>query len=152
LSLQNMGQIAVLGAAFSYACAGIYGQRLRRYSAIASATGMLFSSAMLTIPIALFGDHYFFFAQPFPTMKAQLAILGLALSTAMTYILYFRLLAKVGSSNLMLSTFLVPVSALVLGTIFLEEKLTWNEFAGMTLIFIGLLGIDGRFLSVKNFN
>ncbi|MDX1976703.1 MAG: DMT family transporter [Pseudanabaenaceae cyanobacterium bins.68] len=146
LSLQSLGQIAVLGAAFSYACAGIYGQRLRQYSALSSATGMLFSGAMVMIPIAMFGNSHFFFAQSFPTMKVQLAIIGLGFSTAMTYILYFKLLAKVGSANLMLSTFLVPVSALLLGTVFLAEKLAWNELVGMTLIFVGLLGIDGRLL------
>jgi drug/metabolite transporter (DMT)-like permease len=50
LSLQNIGQIAVIGAAFSYACAGVYGRRLREYSPITAATGMLLSATLTMLP------------------------------------------------------------------------------------------------------
>ena len=53
------------------------------------------------------------FSLPMPSSTVWLAILGLALiSTALAYIVYFRILATAGPTNLSLVTFLVPVSAL----------------------------------------
>jgi drug/metabolite transporter (DMT)-like permease len=67
-----------------------------------------------------------------------------ALSTALAYVLYFRILATAGATNLLLVTFLIPVSAILLGTLFLGEILLPRHFAGMALIGIGLTAIDGR--------
>ena len=41
-------------------------------------------------------------------------------------------------------TFLVPVSAIVLGAALLGERLAAHQIAGMAAIFIGILAIDGR--------
>jgi drug/metabolite transporter (DMT)-like permease len=73
------------------------------------------------------------------------AVVALALlSTALAYILYFRILATAGATNLLLVTFLIPVSAIMLGTVFLAERLTTGQIAGMALIALGLAAIDGR--------
>ena len=75
-------------------------------------------------------------------------MIGLALlSTAVGYTIYFRLLASAGATNLMLVTLLVPVSALILAALFLDESLTWLNVAGMGLIALGLAAIDGRVLA-----
>jgi len=72
-------------------------------------------------------------------------VLGLSLlSTAIAYLIYFHLLAVAGATNLLLVTFLIPVSALGLGVFILGEQLQWTEFFGMVLIFAGLAAIDGR--------
>jgi hypothetical protein len=44
--------------------------------------------------------------------------------------------------------YLIPVSAILLGVVVLGERLAWNAFAGMGLIFIGLIAIDGRLLKM----
>jgi drug/metabolite transporter (DMT)-like permease len=73
------------------------------------------------------------------------AVLGLAaLSTALAYLIYFRLLASAGATNLLLVTFLIPVSATALGAGFLSESLLPQHVAGFFLIAMGLLAIDGR--------
>jgi len=69
-----------------------------------------------------------------------------ALSTALAYVLYFRILATAGATNLLLVTFLIPVSAILLGSLVLGERLDPTHFAGMALIGAGLAGIDGRLL------
>jgi drug/metabolite transporter (DMT)-like permease len=69
-----------------------------------------------------------------------------AISTSLAYIIYFRVLATAGATNLLLVTFLVPVSAILLGVIILGERPGWNAFGGMALIFLGLMAIDGRLL------
>ena len=82
-----------------------------------------------------------------PSMITWAAILGLSvISTSLAYILYFRILATSGPTNLLLVTFIIPVIAILLGMMVLGEKLGWNVFGGMTLIFLGLIAIDGRLI------
>jgi drug/metabolite transporter (DMT)-like permease len=66
------------------------------------------------------------------------------LSTAFAYILYFRIMALAGATNASLVTLLVPPSAILLGFLFLGERLGIAEIAGMLLIGAGLLILDGR--------
>ncbi len=66
------------------------------------------------------------------------------LSTALAYAIYFRLLARVGATNTIIVTFLIPVSALILGTVLLHEPLKLRQLGGMACIFLGLAIIDGR--------
>lgn len=137
-----LGQLAVLGAACSYACAGLYGRRLRGLPPLVAATGMVICSAAVMAPIALLIEAPWR-VQPGPA--AVSAVLGLAvLGTTLAYWLYFRILRTAGATNLMLVTFLIPVSAVLLGALFLGERLAWTSFAGMALIFAGLAAVDGR--------
>ena len=83
-----------------------------------------------------------------PSLAVSLALAGLALlSTALAYVLYFRILAAAGATNLLLVTLLIPVPATLLGAAFLGEQLEPRHFAGMALIGLGLVLIDGRIAS-----
>ncbi len=62
--------------------------------------------------------------------------------------LFFRLLTRIGATNLVLVTFLVPVSALLLDAAVLGERVAWNALAGMAVIALGLALLDGRILSL----
>jgi len=68
----------------------------------------------------------------------------------LAYIIYFKVLATAGVTNLLLVTFLIPLSAILLGVMVLGEQLGWNAFVGMGLIFVGLIAIDGRLLKKSN--
>lgn len=139
------GQLAVLGAAVSYSLAGIYGRRFSQLGIkpIVTATGQVTASSVLLIPIALMIEKPF--QLPVPGLEVWLAVAGLAvISTALAYILYFRILATAGATNVLLVTLLVPVSAILLGTAFLGEQLEIKHLLGMGLISVGLLSIDGR--------
>jgi drug/metabolite transporter (DMT)-like permease len=69
---------------------------------------------------------------PAPSAATVAALLGLALvSTALAYILYFRLLASAGATNLLLVTFLIPVSAILFGATLLGERLAPRHFLGI---------------------
>jgi drug/metabolite transporter (DMT)-like permease len=138
-------QLACLGAAFSYALAGIYGRRFKRLgvSPLVTAAGQVTASSMVLVPLALVVDAPWRLAPPGPETWAALA--GLAsLSTALAYVLFFRILASAGATNILLVTFLIPVSAILLGTAFLGERLAAGHLAGMALIGLGLALIDGR--------
>ncbi len=142
--IEVIGQIAVLGAAISYAFAAIYGRRFKNMNPIVVATGMLCGSAIMMIPITLYFDQPWSLA---PNAVTMMSVLGLAaFSTSLAYIIYFHVLATAGPTNLLLVTFLIPVSAIVFGVMFLGEQLGWEVFVGMGVIFIGLITIDGRLL------
>lgn len=148
--LQGLGrdvlsQLAVVCAAVSYACAGIYGRRFRALGIdpIATATGQVTASTFLLTPVALLVDRSWSLSAPPP--QAWLALVGLGVvSTALAYILYFRILARAGATNVLLVTMLIPVSAVVLGALVLHEQLEASQMLGMGLIALGVLAIDGR--------
>lgn len=145
-----LAQLAVLGAAFSYSLAGIFGRRFRRMglAPIIPAAGQVTASTVLLLPIALFVDRPWTLAMP--SSETWLALAGLAiLSTAIAYMLFFRILAAAGATNLMLVTFLIPVSAILLGALVLGEDLQAKHFIGMAMIAIGLAAIDGRLLAFR---
>ncbi len=139
------GALAVLGAALSYGFAGVYGRRFARMgiAPAATAAGQLCASALVLWPVALLVDRPW--TLPPAPAPVWAAILGLALlSTALAYVLFFRLLAAAGATNLMLVTFLIPVTAIALGTLALGETLDARHLAGMALVAAGLAAIDGR--------
>ena len=144
LDAQSWGQFAVLGAAVCYACSGIYGRRLRHLSPLVAAAGMTTAAALIMLPVAALLDRPWT-ASPDTATWTALLTLGLV-STAFAYILYFRILASAGATNVLLVTFLVPITALLLGTLILGERITLTALSGMLLIFAGLAVIDGRLL------
>ena len=82
---------------------------------------------------------------PMPSLTALGSLAGIAvLSTALAYILYFQILATAGATNLLLVTFLIPVSAILLGITFLDEHLLAKHLVGMALIGTGMAAVDGR--------
>lgn len=144
LSLHSLGQVAIVFAAFAYGCAGIYGRRFKAFPSTVAAAGMLTGTTVMMLPLVLV-EHPWTLSFSATTWGA---VLGLSLfSTAIAYLLYFRILAVAGATNLLLVTFLIPISALVLGVFLLGEQLHWGEFVGMALIFAGLAAIDGRMIS-----
>lgn len=142
LQLRGIGQFAVLLAAFSYACAGIYGRRFRQLPATVAATGMVSGTAVMMLPLTLVLERPWTASLNLISLGALLALGWL--STAIAYLLYFHILAIAGATNLLLVTFLIPMSAMLLGVLVLGERLEWNAFVGMVLISVGLAAIDGR--------
>jgi len=145
LGTDLLAQIACLGAALSYAFAGVFGRRFKRLGVdpIVLAFGQVTGSTFVLAPLALAIERPW--ALPMPAPSTWAAILGLAvLSTAFAYILYFSILKRAGATNLLLVTFLIPVSAIALGVLALGEQLKGAEIFGMVLIGTGLIAIDGR--------
>jgi drug/metabolite transporter (DMT)-like permease len=136
-------ELAVLAAALSYAFAGVFGRRFRGRPPLVVAAGQLTGSSILILPLAFLIDRPW--TLPMPSSGTWAALIGLALlSTALAYVIFFRILARAGATNLLLVTFLIPVSALLLGIAFLGEVLSAHHLLGMLLIGCGLGAIDGR--------
>lgn len=140
-------EIAVIIATLSYAFASILAKRFKGIPPTVTATGQLTASTIVMLPIVMLYDGLPSLAAISPSIWS--AILGLALlSTAFAYILFFSIVKAAGATNASLVTLIVPVSAVLLGTIFLSETLALQDILGMALIAFGLLIIDGRLVAV----
>ncbi len=140
-----LAQLAVLGAALSYGFSGVFGRRFKTMGIppLATAAGQVTASSCILLPLALLIDLPW--TLPAPGARTILSLIALALvSTAFAYLLFFRLLARAGATNVGLVTFLIPVSAILFGVFLLGETLEWRHMAGMALIGAGLVLIDGR--------
>jgi drug/metabolite transporter (DMT)-like permease len=136
-------KLAVIGAGISYTFAAIYAKRFKAVPPIVTAAGQLTASSLIMLPAAFLAQGFWSPLQI--TQPVWLTILALALaSTALAYIIFFSIIAAAGATVVTLVTLLVPVSAIMLGTVFLGETLSLAEVLGMALIGLGLVIIDGR--------
>jgi len=141
-----LAQVAMLGAAVSYACAGIFGRRFAGTPPLVTATGQVTASGLTLLALSFVVDQPWRLAVPGFRTWAAVAALAV-LCTALAYVIYFRILATSGASNLLLVTLLMPVNAALLGVVVLGEHIELRHLAGMALIAAGLVVIDGRFSS-----
>ena len=143
LGTNLLAQLACLLAAFLYAVSGVYARRFRHMPPMVVSAAQMCGSTVMLLPVALLIDRPWTLAAP--SVEATVAILGLAaLSTVLAYLIYYRVLARAGATNLLLVTFMIPVSAILLGVLFLHETLLPQQIAGMAAIALGLAAIDGR--------
>jgi drug/metabolite transporter (DMT)-like permease len=140
-------QLACLAAALSYGFAALYGRRFRELPPLVTAAGQVSATTLMTIPLVILANPPWLL--PVPSLHVTLALVGLALlSTALAYVIFFRIMRRAGGTNVILVTFLVPVSAILLGSVFLGEALLPRHFLGMAAIAVGLLLIDGRIVKM----
>ncbi len=142
-----LGQAACLAAAMIYGFSSLYGRRFKTMgiTPMQTALGQLTASTiMMSLITALISQPW---NGPMPGMVPLISILAMGIfSTALAYILFFQILSSAGATNLMLVTFLIPVSAIILGVVVLGEALKAQHLVGMVFIGLGLAAIDGRVL------
>ncbi len=135
--------MAIVGTTISYGIASVYGKTFANVPPLETARGQLTMSTIMILPVALLIDQPW--QLPMPSALAIGSVILLALvCTAYAYILYFRILASAGAVNISLVTLLVPASAILLGSIFLNEVLLARHIIGLGCILIGLAAVDGR--------
>ncbi len=101
----------------------------------------LTGAATFSIPVAFITEGTPVMVRP-ETWLAAIAI-GL-MSTAFTFQVMYRILPRVGPTNFATTTFIAPISAVILGVTVLRETVLPIQILGMFVIFTGLLLIDGR--------
>jgi drug/metabolite transporter (DMT)-like permease len=140
-----VAELAALLAATSYAAASVFARRFRRLglAPIELATGQVTASALVLLPLALAVDMPWRLPAPGPAAIAAIGAIG-ALSTALAYVVFFRILAGAGAVNVVLVTLLAPATAILLGAAALGERLAARDFFGLATIALGLAVIDGR--------
>ena len=140
-SAQVVGLLAALGATICYALTLNYARRFKTVDSTVTASASLTGAALVSIPIALL-----FSGMPVITrIETWGALFGIGVfSTSFSFLLVYWLLPKVGATNLSLNTFITPISAILLGVLVLHERFLPVHIAGIVVIFLGLVFIDGR--------
>ncbi|KPQ34211.1 MAG: putative permease [Phormidesmis priestleyi Ana] len=151
--LGGLGELAILGAALFYAIGGFVGSRFN------TVPSQLLSTMTVTSGAVIMATFVIVLGLVDPTSpsllvtnwrwSAGLALLCLGVfPTAIAYLIYYRLLAQAGVVNTSLVSFLVPLSTLVLGAVFLSDRLDLAAIIGMSCILSGLAILDGRALKL----
>lgn len=133
--------LACLGATFCYALSLNITRSFRHVEPTAFAAIALTGATIIAVPVAFLTEGTPVMTRP-ETFGAALAI-GL-LSTAFTFQIMYRILPRVGATNFATTTFIAPISALIIGFVVLRETVLPIQLLGMAVIFVGLLFIDGR--------
>jgi len=141
----NLGKYLILLATLSYALAGVWAKlRLDGVPALIAATGMLSASAIILTPFAFFYnfDELANLSLSAFSMSALFAIL----CSVLAYIIYFKILESAGAGNLLICTVIIPPSAILLNSLFLNQAVSQSELIGLLIILVGLIVLDGRYI------
>jgi len=143
-----LGIALCLGACLSYGLSGVWSRRIARegLKPLPTAAAQCIASTLLVLPVVLVVDQPW--TLPAPPVQAVAAVIAFGLfPTALAYVLFYWVMARAGATNAMLVTLLVPVTAMLLGTLVLGEVLALRHLLGMAVIALGLLVIDGRLVA-----
>lgn len=134
LSGAGLAIAAGLGGAFSYGIAGNFARiRLPGLGSLELATGSQIAASILLLPLCIA-----FWPAEMPSLRAWLAVLALGIPcTGIAYILFFRLLVRLGPARAVTVTYIVPISAMIAGALVLDEVVTHQMLAGCGLILLG---------------
>ncbi|MFZ4623850.1 MAG: DMT family transporter [Rhodoferax sp.] len=134
---------AVLACLLASLCYGISASFTRRYlSGVPSLVIATGSQIGATVGLCL--PTLWLWPAQNPSAQAWLALLAVGiLCTGIAYVLYFRLIEKVGAAGSLTVTFLIPVFAVIYGTIFLGESVTaWMLLCGAIILCGTALSVD----------
>ncbi|HEX2011877.1 MAG TPA: DMT family transporter, partial [Roseateles sp.] len=126
--------LACLAAALSYGIAASYTKRFVAHVApLTVATGSQIAAALMLAPPAAL-----LWPAETPSLRAWVGVVLLAvLCSALAYILFFRLMRRIGPSNTIAVTFLIPVFAVLWGWLFLAEDFTLHMALGCAVVLLG---------------
>ena len=138
------GQVAVIGAALSYAAQTVY---IRKFlvphglSPVAQAAGQVIMALLLqTVTLPAFGWSAMSFSWPVVVSVLLLGVFG----TGAAYVLYFRLITDLGAATASSVNYLVPVVGAVASTTLLGDTISWNMVAGVGIVMAGLAIAENR--------
>lgn len=133
---------ASLGAALLYAISATYIKRnLAGVSSVVIAVGSQIAATLFLLPLLPFS-----MPTAMPSLKAILALIALAVfSTALAYLMYFRLIRILGAARAVTVTYMIPLFAMLWGTLLLHEPITWDMILGCLVILTGTALANGVF-------
>jgi drug/metabolite transporter (DMT)-like permease len=129
-------EIAILAATICYACGAIFSRSFKGLDPMAPAAGSLLCGAAVLIPVSLVIERPWTLA---PSTGSLLALSGLAVfSTALAFVIYFRLIQTLGSLGTTAQAYLRVPIGVTLGVIFLGESLSQTAWIGLACVFVGV--------------
>ena len=133
------GELAIVLASLSYGIGFVYARRRltgRADSPLRLSAGQFLVSSALVLPLLALD-----LTANTPTFGAVATLSVLALGimgTGFAYLLYYRLIEDVGATTASFVTYLIPIVGVVLGRVFLGERLGWNALAGAVMVVGGI--------------
>lgn len=138
----TLGQLAVVAGVLGYSFGTVFARRyLQAADPLATAAGQMIVGAAVMVPVALAGDRPFDVSI---SLKTALAWTTLAIvASGVAYMLYYRLVRDVTAAQASMVSYLIPITAVVIGTVFLDERLAATSFVGLALIIAGVWVVNG---------
>lgn len=143
-SSDALGELALLGAALSYALGGIYSRRnVRGLRPMIPAVFQVTFALLITGTIALLFEHPWTVT---PDAQAIFAIVWLGLlGSGLAYLAFFHVLSHWGATRTSMVAYMIPVVGIVLGVLVLNEPIDPRLIAGTALVVGGVALVNSRF-------
>ena len=131
-------ELACVAGSLCYGIAAVIGRRYDKMPSLVPAAGSLVTGAAILLPLA-------FVAEPWPagaSARSMLAVLALAVfSTGAAFVVYFRLLATIGSISTASQAYLRIVIGVGLSVVLLGERLLPSQWGGLALVVCGVVAM-----------
>lgn len=147
----SLGTFMMVLACLSYGVGAVYVRtHLRQVPSMTALTAQMLCATIILLPLSLFIDRPF--SLPFPSSEVILSMIMLGvIGTGIGLIFYYKAIQMAGATYATLAVLLSALFAMLCGSIFLHEQITWNMYLGAFLILAGLLAVNPVFdKSVKN--
>lgn len=136
LGRELVAQLAVVAASICYAGAAIFGKGFKGLDPMMPAAGSMISGAAILVPASIIIDRPWTLT---PSAASILALLALAvLSTALAFVIYFRLVQTLGSIGTTAQAYLRVPIGVAIGAVFLGETLTSTAWLGLACVIVGV--------------
>ena len=142
IEVHMLADLALLAAATSIASANVLARKSGHLAPIVLAVGSQGAAVVALVPLSVVVDQPWSLDVSWSSVAA-LVVLG-TVGSALPGLIFYKLLARVGATRASLVAYLVPVVAVVLGAVFLAERLPWEALAGMALIVLGAWLVNQR--------
>jgi len=140
---------AIAGSLASIAAGACYGVHItysRRYLTdvppVITATGQLVGGSLLLAPLAV-GTSVAHGLSLTPTRVVSIVLLG-AVGTGFAFLLHYRNISTLGPTKASLVTYIIPVVAVAVGVLVLDEAFEWRLPIGGALIIGGIALVTAR--------
>jgi len=139
LGRELWAQLALVAAAACYGGAALFGRNFKGLDPIMPAAGSLLCGALILVPVSLVVDRPWMLA---PSAQSVQALLALSVfSTAFAFILYFRLIDRLGTVGTTSVAYLRVPCGVAIGVVFLGERLGASALAGLALVIVGVVAM-----------
>ncbi len=136
---QWLAQLAIVAATICYAGAAIFGKTFKGLDPIMPAAGSLICGAAILIPASLLVDRPWTLA---PSAISLLALLVLsAFSTALAFVIYFRLVQSLGSVGTTAQAYLRVPIGVAIGVLLLGETVSSTAWLGLGCVVAGVIAM-----------
>ena len=135
LGEQTLAELAVVCGAICFAVAAVITRRAPELPIASLSAGIMFASALFSLPVALILDWPLNFT---PDIPALLALVWLGVfPTGLATLLYFFVVLKSGTGLLAMTNYLVPIAGVIWGAILLGERPNWQSFLALAMVVLG---------------